>query len=62
MTGGPMDGRSARIPMRGGVELAATLYLPALSAAGAHGTATPDAQPVRAASAPRRCAEISYLE
>jgi uncharacterized protein len=43
MTGGPMDVRSVRIPMRDGIELAATLYLPAALTAGA-----PDAGPVPA--------------
>jgi uncharacterized protein len=43
MTGGPMDVRSAAIPVRDGIELAATLYLPAAPAAGA-----PDAGPVPA--------------
>jgi hypothetical protein len=32
MTGGPMGMRNARIPMRDGIELAATLYLPAAPA------------------------------
>ena len=33
MTGGQMDVRSVRIPMRDGIELAATLYLPAVAGA-----------------------------
>ncbi len=48
MTGVPMDVRSARIPMRDGIELAATLYLPAVPAAGAQGRASNDADPVPA--------------
>jgi uncharacterized protein len=53
MTGGPMAVRSVRIPVRDGVELAATLYLPAAPATGprdtaAPDTAAPDAEPVPA--------------
>ncbi len=45
-TGAPMDVRTARIPMRDGTELAATLYLPAVAEAQTIGT--PAAEPVPA--------------